>query len=394
MVNIMRTLNKHLKRFVVNENGESIYDNFYAAYKENGVEVIDNFRSSLLKERQVTYYDILVLEIIHYHNSVLFKEILNRINSKIILGQVVIKNERIIKSDLNYSLIEEFDNVLRDENRLKMYFKIFNMFKHKSKLEMKKSNNVSTRLFLDIKELTYINSYFKNALLKVTKTQYGDKICFTYNFYKTCVDILSKDSSIYIPVLNYLFNDYNQVHNGSMHSFTMTFDGTLLSSDFLSVIINMPESFKFRDNEFFNKEMLLKRLAKNGILFFNGYVKEENGIKKLFYDHLTYKLIEKYLNNNSSFGSLGRSVYSIEHIISFVEKSPYIIDKASMKNILKLVVSTSKCRFKKNQLIFKGTALYTNTSIGKVCDFNKVFEDFEKEAKKMKIKGEYDEFFN
>ena len=262
----MRSLNEHLKCFVDNEDGESIYDNFYTTYKENGIEVIDNFRSSLLKERQVTYYDILVLEIIHYHNSTLFEEIINRIKYKVILEQVVIKNDSILISDLNYSLIEEFDNVLRDENRLKMYFKIFNMFKYKSKLEMKKSNNVSTRLFLDIKELTYINSYFKNALFKVTKTQYGDKICLTYNFYKTCVGILSKDNSIYIPVINYLFNDYNQVHNGSMHSFTMTYDSKLLSSDFLSAIINMPENFKVRDNEFFNKEMLLKRFAKKWII--------------------------------------------------------------------------------------------------------------------------------
>lgn len=389
----MRSLNEHLKCFVDNEDGESIYDNFYTTYKENGIEVIDNFRSSLLKERQVTYYDILVLEIIHYHNSTLFEEIINRIKYKVILEQVVIKNDSILISDLNYSLIEEFDNVLRDENRLKMYFKIFNMFKYKSKLEMKKSNNVSTRLFLDIKELTYINSYFKNALFKVTKTQYGDKICLTYNFYKTCVGILSKDNSIYIPVINYLFNDYNQVHNGSMHSFTMTYDSKLLSSDFLSAIINMPENFKVRDNEFFNKEMLLKRFAKNGLLFFNGYVKEENGIKKLFYDHLTYDLIEKYTNNKSPFKSRTWSVFGIEHIISFVEKSPYIIDKESMKTILKLVVKTTNYKFKKNKIIFKGTALYTSMPTGKVCDFNKVFEDFEKEAKKMKIKGEYDEFF-
>lgn len=389
----MRSLNKHLKRFVDNENGESIYDSFYAAYKENGNEVIDNFRSSLLKERQVTYYDILVLEIIHYHNSTLFEKIINRIKYKVLLNQVVIKNDSILISDLNYTLIEEFDNVLRDENRLKMYFKIFNMFKYKSKLEMKKSNNVSSRLFLDIKELTYINSYFKYALFKVTKTHYGDKICFTYNFYKTCVDILSKDNSIYIPVINYLFNDYNQVHNGSIHGFTMTFNSKLLSSDILSAIINMPENYKVRDNEFFNKEMLLKRLAKNGLLFFNGYVKEENGIKKLFYDHLTYDLIEKYLNNNSSFGSRTRSEYGIAYIISFVEKSPYIISKENMKTILKLVVSTTNYKFKKNEIEFNGTALYTNMSTGKASDFNKVFEDFEKEAKKMKIKGEYDEFF-
>lgn len=388
----MRTINTHLNRFVDNENGVSIYESFYASYKESGIKAIDNFCYSLLKERQVTYYDILVLEIIHYHNSTLFEEILNRMNYKVLLEQVVIKNNSILKSDLNYSLIEEFDNVLRDENRLKMYFKIFNMFKYKSKIEMKKSNNVSTRLFLDIKELTYINSYFKNALLKVSKTQYGDKICFTYNFYKTCVDILSKDTSIYIPVLNYLFNDYGQIHDGPMQKITMTHNSKFLSSDILSAIINMPESFKFGDNEFFNKEMLLKRFAKNGILFFNGYVKEKNGIKKLFYDHLTYELIEKYLNNNSSFGKKFTTCF-IERIINFTEKSPYIIDKASMKTILKLVVSTTKYKFRKNTYIFNGTSLYTSMSTGKVCDFNKVFEDFEKEAKKMKIKGEYDEFF-
>ena len=64
-----------------------------------------------------------------------------------------------------------------------------------------------------------------------------------------------------------------------------------------------------------------------------------------------------------------------------------------MKTILKLVVKTTNYKFKKNKIIFKGTALYTSMPTGKVCDFNKVFEDFEKEAKKMKIKGEYDEFF-